>query len=476
MSVAVNSVLWSAIERFSVQIIQFVLTIILSRLISPSDYGLIAMLAIFLQIAQSFVDSGFSNALIQKNDRTEKDYTTVFVFNIFISILVYIILFISAPHISIFYDEPLLCPIARVIGLNLIIQGVSVVQIAKLTINLDFKKQAVASLIAVITSGILGVLCAYNGLGVWALVIQSVLNSVINTILLFLVAKWRPIDNFSWESLSTMFNFGSKLLLSGLLHTVYVNLYSLVIGKCYSATDVGYYNQSYQISRFPSVSLMAIITRALYPIQCKNQNNDILLKETLLQYISMSSYLVFAVMVYIASNTESLVNILLTAKWAPIIPILRLLAIAYMFTSVTVLNNQILNVKGRSDLYLKVEILKKILGVIILVSSLPFGVYVMCIGILIYNILDMILVIIFAKKVVNISFIKQIQSLMPLSTVIVAAGIVSYMLAEVLVNIYFKFIIGTLAYIIMLFVLSYIFKIKEYAYLYNLAKSYLYRK
>lgn len=390
---AVKSVIWSAMERISVQAIQFILTIILARLIAPAEFGLIAMLGIFMQVAQSFVDSGFSNALIQKKDRSEIDFSTVFYFNCVISIAVYIALYISTPYIAQFYNEPILANVCKWIGLNLILQGIAVVQVAKLTIDLDFKTQAKASLVAVTISGALGLFFAYNGYGVWALVIQSLFNSLINTLLLFFYTKWKPTLEFSWLSLKSMFAFGSKLLLSGLLHTIYINLYSLVIGKKYNAVDVGYYNQSNQIARFPSVSLMAIITRALYPIQCKNQDNYQLLQQSFVKYLKMSCFLVFTVMAGIASLSEPLVMFLLTEKWISIAPILSILCIGYMFTSVTVLNNQILNVRGRSDLYLKVEIIKKVVGIIILVTTIPFGLVTICLGILFYNICDMLLVI-----------------------------------------------------------------------------------
>ena len=309
---AVKSVIWSAIERFSVQAIQLILTIILARLISPAEFGLIAMLGIFMQVAQSFVDSGFSNALIQKKNRSEIDFSTVFYFNCAISIVTYIVLYISAPYIAQFYKEPILENVCKWIGVNLIIQGIAVVQVAKLTINLNFKTQAKASLVAITISGVLGVFLAYNGYGVWALVTQLLLNAFINTLLLFLFTKWKPTLEFSLSSLKSMFSFGSKLLLSGILHTIYTNMYSLVIGKKYNAIDVGYYNQSSQIARFPSVSLMAIITRALYPIQCKNQDNYQLLQRSFIKYLKMSCFLVFTIMTGIASLSEPLIIFLLS--------------------------------------------------------------------------------------------------------------------------------------------------------------------
>lgn len=241
---AVKSVMWSSIERFSVQGIQFILSIVIARLVTPSEYGLIAMLSIFLAIAQTFIDSGFSNALIQKQGRTETDNSTVFYFNIAVSIIVYGMLYGAAPFIADFYKEPLLTTVTRWIGLNIIISAFSIVQRAILIIKLDFKTQAKASLIAVILSGGVGIAFAYYGYGVWALVIQAIASNFINTFLLWIFAKWTPAFRYSWQSFRTLFAFGSKLLLSGLLHTIYMNLYSLVIGKKFSAVEVGYFNRA----------------------------------------------------------------------------------------------------------------------------------------------------------------------------------------------------------------------------------------
>lgn len=467
----VKSVIWSAMERFSVQAIQFILTIILARLIAPAEFGLIAMLGIFLQVAQSFVDSGFSNALIQKKNRSEVDFSTVFYFNCAISIAAYIALYISAPYIAQFYDEPILSDICRWIGLNLIIQGIAVVQVAKLTIDLNFKTQAKASLVAITISGVLGLYFAYNGYGVWALVIQSLLNTLLNTVLLFFYAKWKPTLEFSWLSLKSMFVFGSKLLISGLLHTIYTNLYSLVIGKKYSTIDVGYYNQSNQIARFPSISLMAIITRALYPIQCKNQDDYQLLQLSFIKYLKMSCFLVFTVMAGIASLSEPLVMFLLTEKWIPIAPILSILCISYMFTAVIVLNNQILNVRGRSDLYLKVEVIKKVVGIIILVVTIPFGLVTICLGILFYNICDMILVIYYSKKIIQIGYSKQLRAVSPILITISTTGLLTYIYVNLVGNLYVQLFGGILLYLIFFIAFCNFFKVSDFAIICDIIKG-----
>lgn len=469
---AVKSVIWSAVERFSVQAMQFILTIILARLISPDEFGLIAMLGIFMQIAQSFVDSGFSNALVQKKNRSEIDFSTVFYFNCVISIVAYMVLYISAPYIAQFYNEPILTDVCKWIGLNLIIQGIAVVQVAKLTINLNFKTQAKASLVAITISGGLGVFFAYNGYGVWALVIQSLFNAVINTLLLFIYTKWKPTFEFSWTSLKSMFAFGSKLLFSGLLHTIYTNMYSLIIGKKYNAIDVGYYNQSNQIARFPSVSLMAIITRALYPIQCENQDNYQLLQQSFIKYLKMSCFLVFTVMSGIAVLSEPLVIFLLTKKWIPIAPILSILCVGYMFTSVIVLNNQILNVRGRSDLYLKVEIIKKVVGITILIVTVPLGLTTICLGILLYNICDMLLVIYYSKKIIHIGYIQQAKAVTPITITILITGLLTYIYVNLVSNLYIQLFGGIMLYSLFFIVFCKLFRVSDFTIICDMIKGF----
>jgi teichuronic acid exporter len=461
----VKTVVWSAVERFSVQAIQFVTSIILARLVAPSEYGLIAMLTIFIAVAQSFVDSGFSSALVQKNNRTETDFSTVFYFNIAVSLVVYFILFISAPYIALFYREPLLELVCKWMGVSLIIQGLSVVQIAKLTVLLDFKTQAKASLISVIISGLLGVCLAFYGYGIWALLIQSLVNNLLNTFFLWLFAKWVPKLIFSLHSLKTLFSFGSKLLLSGLLHTIYVNLYSLVIGRKYSAIDVGYFNQSSLVARFPSVSFMAIISRAIYPIQCEIKDENELLNTSFIQYLRVSCYFIFPIMIGVAVVAKPLILVLLTDKWLPMSDLLSILCVAYMLNPIMVLNNQILNVKGRSDYFLKSEIIKKIVGIIILLVSIPFGLTIICLGIFFYNIFDMIIIIYYSKKVIGIGYYEQFKSIFSIFSLSVIMGGFVYLSILFISNVYLQLIVGVLTGITSYLFLSKFSNIKEFNFL-----------
>lgn len=456
---AVKGVVWSAVERFSVQGIQFVLSIVIARLVAPSEYGLIAMLGIFMAIAQTFIDSGFSNALVQKKDRTEVDFSTVFYFNIVVALLVYLILYFSAPYIALFYKEPLLDIITKWVGVNIIISAFSIVQRAKLTIQLDFKTQAKASLISVVASGVLGVFLAYYGYGVWALVTQALLNNLLDTFLLWLFAHWMPKWKFSYQSFKQLFSFGSKLLLSGLLHTVYLNLYTLVIGRKYSATDVGYYNRSYSIAQYPSVNIVMIISRAIYPLQCEMQDDDERLTRSFIQYLRMSCCIIFPLMVTLAVLAKPLVLALLTEKWIAMSDLLSVLCIAYMWYPVMTINNQILNVKGRSDYFLKAEIIKKCVAIIVLLATMPFGVKVLCWGVLLYNMLDMAIIIIYTKKVINTGFVEQIKALQAILGVSIGTGVVVYLFILVVSHVYVQLLGGIIVGGAVFTLLSHIFKI-----------------
>lgn len=457
-----NGVQWSAIERFSVQGVSFLLGIVITRLVTPGEYGLIAMLTIFMAIAQTFIDSGFGNALIQKKDRDETDFSTVFYFNIVISAFLYGLLCLCAPLIASLYNQPELTPVTRWIGLNLIFISLSIVQRTRLEINLNFRLLAKLSLAAVIISGIMGIIMAYNGLGVWALVFQSLSNHILSMIFLWIVTKWHPLLTFSINSLKTLFAFGSKLLASGILHTIYLNLYSLVIGKFYNASDVGFYNRAYSITQYPSTNIVSIINRVMYPVQCSHQDDNLWLEKNFLICLRMTCFIVFPLMALLAVIARPLVLLVLTEQWLPAAWLISILSIAYMWYPVMVVNNQILNVKGRSDLFLKAEIIKKIVAVAILCATLPFGIVWLCFGIFIYNVFDMIIIIWFAKKVINTGYISQLRTLLPLIIVTFMSGgtgMTAYVATD---NPYVQITIAATLYILIYLTGCHIFKFNEF--------------
>lgn len=467
----VNGVLWSAIDRFAGQGVQFVMSIIIARLVLPSDYGLIAMLTIFLAIAQTFVDSGFGSALVQKKDRTETDFSTAFFFNTVIAILCYLLLFVSAPFIADFYGEEQLISVTRVAGLALIINSFGTVQQAKLTITLDFKKIAVATLSGVTISGIIGIWMAYRGYGVWALVFQSLTNYTIYMVLLWVISKWHPRLIFSINSFKALFKFGSKLLLSSLLHTLYVNLYSLVIGKFFAAKELGYFNRSSVLAMFPSSNLSNVITRAVYPVQCSMQDDNEQLIKNFRQYLRLSCYVMFPLMIGFCVLAEPLVLIMLKEKWLPAVPYLQILCIAYMWDSIMKLNGSMLNAKGRSDLFFKAEIIKKITAFVILAATIPFGIKVMCYGLILYAFADIRIITFYTNKLMGLNMISQVKDLFNILLLSVTMGLVIYFSVLFIDNPYLKLILGTCIGLVYFAVISRLFRFREFDYIFSFVIS-----
>ncbi|KAA6340153.1 Teichuronic acid biosynthesis protein TuaB, partial [termite gut metagenome] len=411
---------------------------------------------------QTFIDSGFSNALIQKKDRTETDYSTVFYFNIVVAGIVYGILFIGSPYIAGFYKEPQLEIITKWVGLNIILSAFSIVQRAKLSIKLDFKTQTKASLLSVIVSGCIGIALAYQGFGVWALVIQALSSSLLNTLLLWIFAKWRPSWIFSWLSFKTLFFFGSKLLLAGLLNTIYINLYSLVIGHKYSSTEVGYYNRAYQFASFPSVNIVGVFNRAIFPMQCRLQDEEERLNAIFIRYLRMTCFIIFPLMIGLTVLAKPLILLLLTEKWLPAAELLPILCVAYMWYPVISINNYMLNVRGRSDYFLKAEIVKKVAAIGILVLTIPWGLKALCRGLVVYNWVDMVIIIYYTKKVIRTGYIRQIKNIAPFFLMTIGMGGVMLLSIMCINNTIFKLLGGLITGVLSYFMLSFIFRIKEF--------------
>lgn len=410
---AAKGILWSTIERFSVQGVQFLIMIVMARLLTPHDYGLIGMLAIFIAVAQSLIDSGFSQALIRKQNRTEVDNNTVFYFNIVVSVLLYLILYISAPFVADFYNTPQLCPVMRVICLSIIFNSLAVVQRALLTIRIDFKTQAKAALTAAVISGIVGIAMACHGYGVWSLVTQQLLNLCMNTGLLWLLSKWRPRLLYSWQSFHELFAFGSKLLASGLLDTIYRNIYPIVIGKLFSASSLGHYTRAHQFSDFPSSNLTGIIQRVTYPVLCEIQDDGARLAGIYRRFLKLSAFVIFPLMIGLSSVAKPFVNIVLGAQWELCGQLLQIICFSMMWYPVHAINLNLLQVKGRSDLFLRLEIIKKILGVSVLCVTAPFGLIVMCYGSIFNSLVALAINTYYTGKLINVGFFRQMCDLFP---------------------------------------------------------------
>jgi len=435
---------WNTVERFSVQGAQFLLQVILARLLLPSDYGLIAMVAIFLQIAQVFVDSGFANALIQKKNCTDVDYSTVFYYNLVVSIGIYFLFFIISPLVADFYKIPELKSVMRVVSLTVIINALTIVQRTILVKNIDFKTQSKVSFLCVIVSGIVGIFMAYNGFGVWALCCQSILNRSLQVVLFYCYVKWLPQCVFSVQSFKEFFGYGSKILLASIISVIYNNLYTIVIGKKFSARDLGFFSRADQFAVFPSSNIGGIISKVSFPVLSKIQDDDIKLRVAYRKFIRYSSFLIFPLMLGLASLSEPLIMVVLGEKWKGVVALLQIMCLGSMWDHLSSLNLNLLYVKGKTTIVLKLEIIKKTIAIIILVVSIPFGIKVMCCGRVLYSLIAFYLNTYYTKTTINLSFLRQILDVMPYAFAAVINGILVFFASKLFSNNILSLLIGSL--------------------------------
>lgn len=408
-----KGVIWSAVERFSTQGVQFLFGILLARLLTPNDYGMIAMLTIFMAVSQTFIDSGFGNALIRKPDRNEADKATVFFFNIFMAAACYGIIFLGAPFVAQFYKMPQLSDILRILAINLIIQAFGSIQRLNLTIDLNFKTLAKVSLIGAIVGGTAGLISAYNGLGVWSLVIQQMVTTSTRVVLFWTLVHWRPKTFFNKKSFKNMFGFGSKLLISGLLNTLYENVYDLIIGKVFSAGTLGNYSRASHFANFPSSNINGIFQRVTFPVLSKIQNDHDKLRVGYLKFLNMATLVVFPLMIGLSAIAKPFILLVLTDKWVDAILILQIICFAQMWYPVHSINLNMLQVLGRSDLFLKLEIIKKIVGIIILCVAIPHGIIAICYSQWVSTCFGLVINTYYSGKLLNAGLLTQLKMYIP---------------------------------------------------------------
>lgn len=423
---------WSFIDKFADLSIAFIIGIILARLLTPREFGLVGIISIFIAVSQAFIDSGFSRALIRKKDCTQTDYSTVFYFNLCSGIIFYVFLFFTAAPISSFFNEQQLKPLVQVLGFGLIINALTVVQRARLTKQIDFKLQTKISIISSLASGIIGIGMAYNGFGVWSLVGKTLAGYAFDSLLFWLWNKWKPSLEFNKDSFKEMFSFGSKLLLSGLIDATYRNIYSLIIGKFFSANDLGYYTRATQFSNLPSQNLTSVIQRVSYPILSSLQHDVSQLKRTYQKLIKSTMLITFVFMLGMAAIAEPLILVLIGEKWLPSVIYLQLLCFIGMLYPLHALNLNMLNVKGRSDLFLKLEVIKKLLAVPVIIFGISHGIKVLLLGMFIHSIICLYFNSYWSGKLINYSFIQQIRDILPAFFLAGLIGLSVYILGNYL--------------------------------------------
>ena len=409
----VKGVGWSFIDNLSSSGITFLVGLVLARLLTPSEYGIMAILTIFIAVSNSIVDSGFSNALIRKTDARRVDYNTVFLFNLLVSGLLYVVLFLAAPAISWFFKEPLLVEVMRVIGWVLVINALAIIPRTLFVKEVNFKTQTKVSLIASISSGVIGIGMALAGLGVWSLVGQQLSRQLLNTLFLWIYCTWRPAWEFSMQSFKELFGFGSKILLSGLLNTIFNEIYSLVIGRCYTSAQLGQYTRANQFNQIFSSNLTTVIQRVSYPVLSSIQDESERLREAYRKVIKSTMLISFACMLGLAAVARPLILILIGEKWLPAVGFLQIICFSGMFYPLHAINLNILQVKGRSDLFLRLEIIKKIIAVGPLVLGVLFSIEYMLWGSVCTSLIAYFLNSYYSADLIDYPTKEQIKDILP---------------------------------------------------------------
>lgn len=464
-SKVISSLFWKLMERGGTQGIQFVVQIVLARLLLPEEYGTIALLGIFIAFANVFVQYGFNTALIQKKNASETDFSSIFYLSIVVAGFLYVMLFFSAPFIANFYEDPMLMPLLRVLALTLFFGALNSIQNAIVARNLEFKKLFYSSLGAIVGSGIVGIAMAYQGYGTWSLVAQQLSNQLIIATILWFTVKWRPKLLFSVDSVKSLFSFGWKLLVSALIDMLYMNSQSLIIGKIYSPSMLGYFNRGQQ---FPSIIVTNIngsIQSVMLPALASQQDDKRRVKEMVRRAIVTSSFFIFPMMVGLAVIAESLVMILLTDKWLPCVPFLQIFCASYALWPIHTANLQAINALGRSDIFLKLEIIKTIVGLAILGVSIFYGVYAIALGVLISGIIGTFINAYPNLKLLNYSYLQQLKDIMPSLILSLVMGAVIYCFSWFNLNPGLTLIIQVCVGLILYFGMAKILKLECFTYL-----------
>lgn len=447
----INGISWSAFERFSVQGIQFVVFVLMARILMPTDYGLVSMLAFFIVIAQLIAEGGLSQAIIRKIDRTEEDCSTAFFVNVGIGVALYLLLFFVAPLIARFYLEPELTVLLRVLAVSIVIQSTLVVHRAILTSRLDFKTQAKSTLIGALASGLVGLSMAYNGFGPWSIVGLQLTNQLATAITLWAVTDWRPKMRFSTASFHSLFGFGSKLLLCNVLDSVFQSFYTLTIGKVFSAYALGCYSNARQLGSISSENLSRIVQRATYPLFCNFQQDLVRLREGVGNYLRLATFFIAPLMLGLAAVAEPLTIALIGHQWLYTARLLRILCFSFFLFPLNSINYMVLEIRGRASTELKLQSFNVACGIFCLFILLPFGLSAVCCGLFVTSAISFILNSHIAGGEIGFGLFRQMGTILPtiVNSLIMAAlvyGVQSLLIGEWL-RVAVGILVGLLSYI-----------------------------
>lgn len=416
---AAKSLVWTFTQQFGNQLIGFIISLLLARILLPEEFGLIGMIAVVVAIGNALLDGGLTKSLIRDKECDQEDYSTVFYFHIASSLVVYALVFVSAPLIADFYERTILINIIRVYSLSLVITSFSAVQLARLTKIMDFKTQALIAIPAAIIGGVVGIFLAYKDYGVWSLVWSSIITSTMNSIQVWIYSSWSPDFIFSRVKFKKHFNYGYKLTLSDLLNRVFNNLFLIVIGKYFSAAQVGFYTRAETMKQLPVNNISNALNKVSFPLLVSIKDDELRLKRVYKKLMLMVVFVVTPFLIFLAVLAEPTFRFLFTEKWLPAVPFFQILCITGILFPLHSYNLTILNIKGRSDLFLKLEALKKILIVIIIVLAVPFGILALLYGQVIVSLLAFFINARYTKKFIDYSVWQQITDIFP---IIITAG------------------------------------------------------
>lgn len=457
----VKGVAWTSLDQVLSLGFGFVIGVILARLLSPSDYGMLAMIAVFNAIAMAFVNSGFGSALIRKPDLTEDDNTTAFSFNIVVAIVMVGVLWLVAPWVAKFYDKPILTSLLRAEAFLLVISSLRIVQNTQLSRALNFKAMMIINVASQVIAGVIAIVAAYRGLGVWALVIQHYVSGIISLMLLWVISPWRPKGHWNKASFRYLWNFGSKMLASGLLDRIYSNIYPIIIGKFFSAADLGQYTRAKGYAYLPSGALTGVLQQVTFPVLSKIQEDDERLGDAYRRMLRFSVFLVFPIMIGMAALAYPLVVALVTDKWAQCVPYLQVICLASMWYPVHAINLNLLQVKGRSDLFLRLEIIKKAIVTIAIFICVPFGIMGICYGSVVTSLLCLAINTYYTGKLIHVGFFRQMMDMTPtlLNSLVMGAAI--YLLTLPLDGNVLKLVVGIPAGMVLYLAVAWLFRLPE---------------
>lgn len=435
-------VYWKALEQFGNHGTQFIVGIVMARLLTPEDYGITALPAVFMAIASLFVDCGFSSALVRKKEVTEKDLSTAFYYSIVIGVICYIAFFFSSPWIAEFYSTPVLEKLMRITALTFLITPLNTPQNVLLQRKLDFKTPTQINVCTKIIGGVTGIICAYCGWGLWALVISTLTSTILTMFITWLVVRWIPREKWSTDSFKYLFGYGSKMLFTFLIDRIYMNITPVVIGKYYSPAQLGVYNRSLNYAQLPSNQLTSVISSVTFPVLSKVQSDNEKLAENYRKMLKCTAFVIFPLMTLLCVLAKPFIVLLITEKWLDCVPYLQLMCIWWVWIPIHSLNLNLILVKGRSDLFLRLEIIKKSIGLCIMCITLPMGILQFLYGSILNSFISLFINTYYTGKFINVGFLKQMMDLVPLLCMCVLMGGIVYVINLFIASLIFQFVIG----------------------------------